>query len=336
MDDGRRVTLAGLLLVAAWLYAPLLSAPFVFEDAHNLASVPYWSIPGRGLAIWTWTLVTDPWSAHLLNVALHLVNGVLVFLVASAVASPLAALCGAGVFLLHPLSSEAVAYATGRGELLLTAFSLVAVWLALAWTNRAGWWRLALCGLALVGAALSKEIGLVAGALVVLTLHVWRPSWAPARFVINALCVAAGVAVGMSWDRLASWTISANSVHDWPTFAAYQLTAVWHLLALMVWPVGFSIDHDIVGLSPHWRLAAGLLTVQAVAVTCLAWRRAPLVAWALCWVGLVVAPRFIFATNELTKEYQMYPAMPAIALLVGCALAAIAPVTAPAWRERTV
>lgn len=336
MDTRGRLTLLALLLWAAAVYAPLQGAPFVYEDAQSLATVVEWQIPGRGLTAWTFQVVgRDAATAHLVNLALHLANGFLVALLASTLAGPLVASGAALVFLLHPLNSEAVSYVTGRADLLVTLFALLSTWFAVQWADRAGFWRLALCGLSLVGAALSKEIGIVAVALVVLTLRVWRPKVPAALLLINGVWLLAGIVVGVMWDRLAGWmTVSGGSVFPWPAFAALQLAQTWALLARVIVPVGFSIDHDVLAYGSTWHLIAGLLTVQALALGIWAWKRAPIVAWGIAWIAICVAPRFVFGGNEFLKEYQLATAMVGVSVLAGVALAAI-PTTAPAWRERT-
>lgn len=65
---------------------------------------------------------------HLGNLALHGFNAALLFLVAARTGVPAAAAaCGALLFAWHPLQSEAVAYVSGRTDLLVAAASLAAL-----------------------------------------------------------------------------------------------------------------------------------------------------------------------------------------------------------------
>lgn len=314
MDDrADRWWLGGLLAVTAVVYAPSAWGPWLYEDAHGLTGIVAWSWPGRGLTAWTWAVVgLHPGIAHLLNVGLHLVNGTLVARVARRLAGPLVGLCAAAVFLWHPLSASSVLYVTGRADLLVTLFTLLALAGVLRGTL-AGWLlALVACG----AAAVSKEVGLIAALLVGWTLFVWsRASW-----WWMALVTAGGVAV--AWDRLAGWIgLSAETGDSWGPVIGAQLVAVWHLLTLVVWPVGVSIDHDVI---PHLDRAvwwAGGLTLVAVAVGVWAWRRAPLLAWGIGWVALCVGPRFLFPTNEVLAEYQMSTAMVGISVVCGAAVA---------------
>lgn len=324
MDSRHRLILLGLLVVTAGVYLPSLSAPFAFEDVHQFAPA-VWTVPGRAITAWTWTLAATPMAAHALNLALHLVNGLLVALFLTALVDQTIAVLAAGVFLLHPLSSEAVLYATGRGELLVTAFTLLACWISLAWVDRGGLWRGLICALALLGAAMSKEIGLIAVPLVMSTLRLGRGLQPSAEFVLSAMWLAGGVTLGATWSRVSTWMVIVNgqTVFTWPTFAALQLGQVWHLLAMTVTLSGFTIDHDALALSAVWHRAAIVLTVLTASAVLWAWSRRPRLAWALGWIALCVAPRFVFATYEFTKEYQLYPAMVAVACLTGWLLAQV-------------
>lgn len=323
MDTRHTVTLAGLLVLTAALYAPILRAPFVYEDIHGLTAPVSWAIPGRGVTQWTWQVVgPDPPRAHGLNVALHLGNAGLVAWVGLALAGPTAAVAAAGIWGLHPLLTEGVSYVTARGDLLVTLFTLIAVGLALRVGMVVSAWRLTGIGLALLGAALSKEIGLVALPLVLWTLMVSRPSSGVLR---QALWGLIGLMVGATWGRVASWLAmdptSGGAWWPWPEFVSLQLVALWHLLALIVWPVGLSIDHDPVTVSAGGHGLAWALTGTVLAVGIWAWRRAPLVAWALGWGVLAVGPRFVLPTNEVIREYTLLPALVGGCVLMGALVA---------------
>jgi tetratricopeptide (TPR) repeat protein len=73
--------------------------------------------------------VLVPAGFHVLSVALHCINGVLVFLVLRRlIARAWAAWLGAAVFALHPFQVESVAWITSTSILLSSAFSLWAMW----------------------------------------------------------------------------------------------------------------------------------------------------------------------------------------------------------------
>jgi hypothetical protein len=62
---------------------------------------------------------------HAVNLLLHVLNGLLVFLIVrTLLGRPLTALLAAGLFVAHPIQTEAVAYVSGQRDLLFTAFYL--------------------------------------------------------------------------------------------------------------------------------------------------------------------------------------------------------------------
>lgn len=318
----------GVLLVAGLLYASTLGHGFVYEDENWIDTITVapslYRVPGRAVSYLTQYATYlvggfDPAWYHAGNVALHLVNGLLVAAIASVLIGPVGGVFAASVFLLHPLSSAAVAYATGRADLLMTCGVLLAVWASL----RAGW-RVVVVPVGLLLAAMSKEMGLIGIALVALT----RPSiwW------LSGAGVAATVLVPMApiWFEMPA-SVGGPSL-PWGEWLLLQNGALWHLLTLTIWPVGFSIDHDALALSPRALLMSVLLTVQAVALVALCWRRVPIVAYGVAWVAVSVAPRFVFRTSEFVTEPQIYLPMVGISVLAGAALAWL---WQPALSERT-
>jgi hypothetical protein len=192
---------------------------------------------------------------------------------------------------------------------------------------------LGLCVLALLLAAFSKELGLIAVPLLVWSLLVFRRGLSSTAFVLNGLLCVGGLVLGAIGTHLLTWVAvepsAGGSVWTWPAYALRQNAALWQLLAFIVWPVGFSIDHDVVGMSAHARLVAGLLTGLLLLVAVWAWRRRPLLCWAVGWLALSVGPRFLFASNEWVNEHQVYLALPPILLGLSAWLTRTAPVLQP-------
>jgi hypothetical protein len=201
---------AGALALAALVcavYAPVLANGFVWDDwtvvvgtrarrplsAEGLRWAFGASVAGHYHPL-TWLSFTvgeilfgpGPAACHLLNVALHLLNTALVALLGERLlrhARPewgardraAAALLAAGLFALHPLRVESVAWATERRDVLSAAFVLGALvaWVVRATARRRAAWyaaTLALFGLAL----LSKAQATVPAVLLVLDVYPLR------------------------------------------------------------------------------------------------------------------------------------------------------------------
>jgi tetratricopeptide (TPR) repeat protein len=182
--------LAPLLLavVVLVLYANSFSVPFLFDDYFEISRNPMvkaieppldYLTRARGIPAFTIALNYrlggfDLWGFHLVNVLVHLANGLLVYALVlrtlrlpglreryGHVAEALAALV-ALVFVAHPLQVMAVSYIVQRAESIAAFFYLATLLLfSLAWTAATRGRRLALYGAAVLSALLgvvSKEI----------------------------------------------------------------------------------------------------------------------------------------------------------------------------------
>src|SRR5207249_3699276 len=150
----RRRTLPAAVLAAASVaaFGRTVGHGFLFwDDRAFILENPLIAHPSAAnlLALWTtplhdlyapltytlWGLLTAvvgprPWAFHLTNVALHVLNAGLVFAVLRRLVTEddgRAALAGALLFALHPVQSEAVAWASETKDLLSALFSLLAI-----------------------------------------------------------------------------------------------------------------------------------------------------------------------------------------------------------------
>ncbi len=123
----------------------------------------------------------DPWGYHLFNVLLHALNGVLLFrLLLTWTKSLIGSSFGAILFLAHPVQTEAVAYVSGRKDLLATFFVLAALLVFMRFLRECRQPRLAsIFYLLILGAAIfalavlgvfSKEVALVFPALLLIAV----------------------------------------------------------------------------------------------------------------------------------------------------------------------
>jgi len=89
-------------------------------------------------------------------------------------------------------------------------------------------------------------------------------------------------------------------------YLALQTAALWRFLALVVVPVGFTVDHDI-------ELVPKVLSLIGVAggvglLAFLTWRRQrwPMLALAAWWLVVSLGPRFVVRQSEYLNEHQVY------------------------------
>src|SRR2546427_10873367 len=178
------------------VYGPALHGPFLFDDSYLPMNVPMWahgtllnSMRGvRPLLMASYWVNenlagTDTTQYHAWNIGIHCLNALLVYFVVRkllqlAAAPENLALFAAGLFLLHPLETEAVAYIAGRSDSMSSLFMLAAFALFLYRRSPVITWPVAAGVLALFGAAMAtKENTVVLPALLLLTDYFWNPGF---------------------------------------------------------------------------------------------------------------------------------------------------------------
>src|SRR5262249_8980426 len=127
-----------LIFLALEVYSPALDGPFVFDDTYLPFMAPgfrqwFGVRPLLMLSFWInfqWTGL-EPYSYHVLNVLFHSINSVLVFFIVRRLLEwehvdrrlrDTIAGFSAGLFLLHPVQTESVAYVASRSETLSLIF----------------------------------------------------------------------------------------------------------------------------------------------------------------------------------------------------------------------
>lgn len=325
----RRITFLILIALTALVYAATLRYGFVYEDLSTFGSFgrPWqWAVDlpiGRSFSLWTYHLNflwtgDQPWSFHLVNVALHLLNGALLYTLAKRLIGMDTALIATAFFLLLPIQTEAVAYIGARPDLMVVGFTLGLLLLARPpWT----WWRVLLIGIGLRLVMTTKETGIVALALLPLGYALQGVPWPRLSRVATfgaAFISVIGVALVARWAWLHPAPIP-GAQHGMFGFLAVQSFAVCRLLLLTVVPYHLTVDYDYDPFWHGWEVLTLLALLVAVPYVLAQWRRWPALAATVAYCGLVLAPRFLMrAEGEYLNEHQWYQVMPALS--VWCAL----------------
>lgn len=308
---------APLLLVCLTLavYARMAEHGYVYEDRSTAQAIGATHQP----SVWPSRRIVTSWSYYLLaqiedtpqmqhagNLAIHLLNGAL----AGGIAWWLG-LSGwwlvAGIVLVHPLNTQAVAYAANRADLLMALGALSAVYLAIPneW-DRGTLIGVVLCGLFALGA---KEAGVAVVGLVALVGHQTAARrWSP--WFLGSVASLAGVA--LLSIPLAMDLNKGTPIDAW-AWASLQATAIWRYLLLALIPLGQSIEHDVY-LAPMWLQSTALVAWLLVGLGLYQVYTRP---WGmgLAWAWIALAPRLLVQTPySLLTEHQMYLAMPGLAI----------------------
>lgn len=354
-----RMILAVAAVAAIAAYAPSLRGPFLFDDLSEIVDnpairtllppwrpmfeggelphrpIPYLSFAasyafGRALAVVAGTAPLDPLPFHVVNVAIHLLNGGLLYHVVSMLlarrqpttiesfSGPTVGAIAAALWLVHPLQSQAVSYVYQRIELLAacSALATAAAFLKAAASLRPLPWVSAAalaCGLGMA----CKEWAVVVPIVMLLLDRAFlaasfreviarRGGWHLALFATWIILFAI---VAVQRDR---YPEAGFSVWQSVVYAVNQpVVILWYVSRLAI-PIGLSIDHgtvlrkDLLGRDA-WLLlpATGALAVAGWAVVALA--RRPAAAFSILAFLLLLAPTSsILPVQDVCVEHRMY------------------------------
>jgi protein O-mannosyl-transferase len=317
-----------LILLAVLPYANTLAGGFVYDDTFQVVGNPYvhsfrylgkifgttvWSFQGtqgvtnyyRPLMSFTYLLLykiggSVPFTFHLANIVLHAVVVLLVFSILRRLSGERIALVAAGLFALHPIHTESVAWIASITDLELSAFYLLTflLYLRLAEPDRGIGSRVAMC-VSLAFALLSKEQAMTLPLLAVIFEHFYRsdrsetsphqkfmryaPLWGMVLLYIGVRTwVVGGFASVVSRPNL-SW-------HD-VFLSAIALIGAY--LGKLVWPIHLSAFY-VFYKSSHWtdsRVLLGILGIALCAVLfSILWKRQRVVSFGFVWLFLTLAP----------------------------------------------
>ena len=316
-----RLTLIALIVATLVAYAPVRYAGLVYEDGvyMSFAQRPLTFedlAQPRGLTALSFRVqgvlgAVGPQPYHAVNVACHLLVGLIFFGLARTLLPVPYALVAVGLYFLHPINTEAVAYIAGRAELIAAMGTVAAVW---ALAGPATWMAAGLAFLATVIAIGGKETGLMALGLIGLYAVVIRRvpvlrTWRGAGWALGGLATFVVLALPILQTRILGAIEYLLMTERTPVrYALTQAYAVVVLLGNALWPSGLTVDHDYEFLTRGWALVClGLLAAGLVA----AWwirRRAPVVTFGIGWVAIALLPRFVVPQSEHLNEPQIVTA----------------------------
>jgi tetratricopeptide (TPR) repeat protein len=329
----------GALFAAFQAYSPTLRAPFLFDDAY----LPF-TAAGATDSLWAWlqgvrpALMASYWfnyrvsgqdtfSYHVINVLFHVINSGLVFLIARKLLGlageirrvDLLAAFAAGVFLLHPVQTESVAYVASRSETQSTLFYYAAFVVFLYHKEAAVSWRSAAAIFALFGLAVAtKEHTVTLPVLLLLTDYFWNPGFSLSgmrrNWRVYVPVVLGGVALGgyvasraVAGSQSAGFGLSSVSPLQ---YLLTQFGVFFHYVRLFVVPVNLNADYDHPFAKSLLDNGAWFWLPLLMACVFAAWlmrRRYPLAAYGFFAILLLLAPTSsILPIQDPIAERRMY------------------------------
>ena len=369
-DQRGLFALTALLFLTVLLYMPALPGPLLLDDSTVIE--PLLSLAQRGhdwrsflfndsgplgrpLAMASFIFDAAVHGDHLrhwkaTNLALHAVNGVLIYALLMALGQAIGrdqaalrvlAVGSAALWLLHPLNVSTVMYLTQRMTQLSTLFSLLAL-LLYARGRLAGAKTVRAQGLILTAvfictplAAFSKEIGLLTPYyLALLEVCVFagqaspRPRWLRILLVTITVLplVVAAVYLASHWS---SRIVGPYALREFGPLERV-LTEAHVVLRYLGWIVmprraAFGFFHDDVAIAhwpPNFATLVALCALASILAVAWCWRqRAPLVAFGVLLFFCAHALESTVFPLELVFEHRNY--LPAIGICLALAAATI-------------
>ena len=305
----------------------VLRAPFVYDDRlevvgnRTIRALSEWAAIGtyntsRPILIATYALNwaiggLDPLSYHLTTLAIHLLNTALAArLIGDLAGNQRIGLLCAAIWGLHPMTTEAVTYTTGRSDALCTTWILAALiaWVAhVRGSPRARWYGLAACA----GGLLTKEVAFAIPPLLIAVELCLRPGPLLSRVDRRTHLPLWGLGAAVLLVRLATYGLPQPEVaRPWWLQLGTQFEVWCRYLQLWLLPVGQSVLHDHpADLGPETVVAALLwASLAAIAsLAALAWRRdQPLPALGLALWTLTLLPASAVPLKETMAEHRAY------------------------------
>ena len=280
---------------------------------------------------------------HAVNLLLHLLCGALLFGVLRrtfrrqrfddgfAEHADATSLMIVGIWLLHPLQSEAILYVVQRTELLVSAcyvgtlYAALRAWDAAGRQRRLMWYAVAVA-VCLLGMG-SKEVMISAPLMVVLYDRVFRwTSWRDVvdggrRWLYLALFATTALLIALMFGGPRNGSVGFGLGITWYSYLYSQAWAIAHYLRLFVWPSGLTLDYGMIPVTGPRGIPGLILLTAAGVATLLAWRRSAAWGWfgfLGAWFFALLAPSssVVPITTEIAAERRVYLALAAVVTLV--------------------
>lgn len=307
--------------LAALVYLPSFAGTFQFDDYNVIVDYPTvhsWQAlferAGGGVRAVLKASYTLNWTSglglsgfHLVNIALHALNAVLLFCIGRGLFEkhPAAAFVAALLFALHPAQTEAVTYISGRSSSLMASFYLGAI---LVYLRGGRWiWSSALFVLA-IG---TRETAVTLPAALLLCELVRGTPWraiARRQAALWLILLAGGLVILFNqryFDLVAFGFIRRSLADNLLT----QVGGVSYLALRLVSLHGYNIDPALPTLTSF----DGVLALQTVllaallALGILSLKTRPWIGFGILWFFLQLAPtNSVVPRLDVANDRQLY------------------------------
>ena len=339
------LVLSSLGIIAYW---NSFGVPFVFDDLATINMNSDVQL-GSSLSHWVWlsrallqaSLAANHaingenvWGYHFVNLALHLVNGLLVYFFARHIFSRifernspahLAALFASAFFLVHPVQTESVTYISSRSELLSTLFYTLAILLfARRSPDKIGFGFSLIIALCFILGMEAKETVISLPAALLLYDFIFfsdsqiRRVLSRWRFYVTFLAGGGATAayVLINLRHSIGGTAPGNlSSHD---YFLTELRVIVRYVQTTFLPIGLNLAYDVRPSTSVFEPAVVLSGLFLLAIVAFGWwlrKRSPVAAFSIFWFFLTLAPTSsVVPVLDVIFDHRLYLPMVGVCL----------------------
>ena len=267
----------------------------------------------------------NPGPHHVTSVVIHTLSTVLLFALLRRMTGHTGrSAFVAGLFAVHPLRVESVAWVAERKDVLSALLWLVTIWVYVDYARRPGKTRYAMVLLCFAAALMAKPMVMTLP-LVLLLLDYWPlgrlqrvrelPALAKEKLPLAALAVAVAAATFV----LVSEAGGVGDLQQFPLGLRIRnsLVSLVAYLGMMLWPVDLAALYPYPRAVPGSSAALSLLALTAGSVFAISTaRRLPYVAVGWFWYLIVVAPVVGLIQGGSQARADRYTYIPLIGIFV--------------------
>lgn len=321
------------ILLGTIVYFNSLKGAFHYDDNHVLNKVnTVLSITNLRFTGWLTFFInsltgkTNAFYYHLTNLFIHLCIGICIYFVVRLLVEKKETLLPfivSAIFLVHPLTTEPVNYVTARFAQLATLFSLLTMVSFISYTRNKKTAHAVLSVIFFIAGVYSKEVGIFYVSAGIFIYSVFFVEWKK---------LFSGAIKKLAWAGLLAFIIIfifkfigiTKRLVD-PDILKYFLIQnevfVLKYLKLMVFPIGQSVDHQVIPPANFMFdpviLSCLALNIGIILFALLIRKRERIISFSIAWIYLMGLPYFFLVSSELVVEYRAYPMIFGYALLLG-------------------
>jgi tetratricopeptide (TPR) repeat protein len=337
--------IAALVLLSCAAYANSIGVPFAFDDIDSIqrnSNVRFGDYSNFSLGLYlqtrsllyatfafnNWVGSQNVAGYHIVNLFLHVLNGLLVFAAAVKVFRKAAidprivgtySLLATAFFLVHPIQTESVTYISSRSELLSTFFYMLGfLFFVILPENKVGF--LASLGVTIFLAAGfgAKETVITLPASILLYDYLFQARGkatallARWRFYFGFVILAAASSYYLLARQVLSLSALETTGENLPrwNYLLTQQRVIFRYIRLVVLPSGLNLDYD-------WRPSLSLLDpavllpfslILGLLLAAFRWRRTkPIFTFSIFWFFITLSPTSsIIPIPDVIFEHRVY------------------------------